>query len=667
MRAGALRISEPLFNSSPELAAAAAALGEDPDPAVRYQLALSLGEWNHPAAGQALGRLARKEMGDIWMRSAILSSSSTLTGQILDEVIASPPGAAGRGEMIGGLISTAVASGDNTAAGRVVAALARAGTGAGEAWRFTAWASLIDALERRDWKLEDLMAGGDSGGPGLSGKLDGILAQAGRLAFDEATAPDLRRTALRLYGFGAALSAPDWQRLLALFASAPDPGLRDTALQALRRHAGPGFAVLVLQNWTSHPPATRAALAGLLLSRDIWTADLLGAMEKGVVSGMEIAIPDRGRFLNNQNASIRSRAEKVFAALRPEHRAEVLAAYRETASLTGSRTRGAEVFQLNCSICHFLRGTGHAVGPDISLFRGKAVPEFLEAILDPNAVIEPRFLNYMVELKDGRFAAGIITGETANSLTLVQPGGQRQSILRPEIKEIQPSPVSLMREGFEQNISPWQMADLIAYVKGGQPSHFGSATPGSAAAAKVDFGQAQANGVARVTAASTLFDYPSWLGTLPFAHCHQTDGTSRVVWESAPVTGALQAGGTLTFRFPGGMGHFSQPAGTFQLKVNGSTVLEFGVQLHDYQWSNPEGTVQMDYEVKEAGPEDSNGIFTVVISHTLLTADLLTPGQPVTFEVTGAPSRSRRWFGVYVFSRGAVPLPADPGSRPPGR
>ncbi|MES2469436.1 MAG: neutral/alkaline non-lysosomal ceramidase N-terminal domain-containing protein [Verrucomicrobiota bacterium] len=661
VRSNAVRMSEPYFSTTPALAAKAATLVEDPEAAVRYQLALSLGEWNDPRAGEALGKLALKDMGGSWTRTAILSSSVPQAAEVLDAVLASPPETKGRSDLIGGLISTAIDSGNQAAAARVLEALASVGNGTGsdEVWRFTAWANLIHALERRRLKLEDLIAGSVSGDSTLTAKLEGVFQQAGALAFEEGAEPERRQAALRLYGFSPSLTEDGLRRLLSFFDSGAEPGLRDTALQALRRNESPALAALVLRDWTLRSPAARSTFVDLLLSRETWTGALLTALEQGTVSGAEIAVQNRDRFLKNTDPAIGKRAEKVFASFQPNRRSEVLAAYKETASLTGNAARGAQIFKVSCGICHTLRGIGQAVGPDISLFRDKPVPEFLEAILDPNAVIEPRFLNYVAELKDGRFAAGIITSETANSLTLAMAAGQRQVLLRPEIKEIRPSPVSLMPEGFEQSITPPQMADLIAFLKGGTPREFGSSTAESAAAARVAFSPAQSNGAAKITAASTIFDYTSWLGLLPFAHCHQTDGTAKVVWETAPAPQELQAGECQTFLFPGGLGHHRQPAGIFELKVNGTDALEFGVELGDHTWVNADATVHLSYEVKEAGREDSNGIFSLTLA-----SSLLEPGKPVVLEVTGSAANSNRWFGIYALTPGTLALSSTASSPP---
>ena len=87
------------------------------------------------------------------------------------------------------------------------------------------------------------------------------------------------------------------------------------------------------------------------------------------------------------------------------------------------------------------------------------------AILDPNAAIEPRFINYQIETRDGRSLSGVISGETATSVTLVQPGGASEQLLRSEVTAIKASPLSLMPDGLEQVISPQDLADLISYFK----------------------------------------------------------------------------------------------------------------------------------------------------------------------------------------------------------
>ena len=58
VRRQAVRLCEGRFDRSPAIGDALLKLADDPDPAVRLQLACTLGEWDDPRAGEALGRLA---------------------------------------------------------------------------------------------------------------------------------------------------------------------------------------------------------------------------------------------------------------------------------------------------------------------------------------------------------------------------------------------------------------------------------------------------------------------------------------------------------------------------------------------------------------------------------------------------------------------------------
>jgi putative heme-binding domain-containing protein len=121
----------------------------------------------------------------------------------------------------------------------------------------------------------------------------------------------------------------------------------------------------------------------------------------------------------------------------------------------------------NCATCHAYLGRGNELGPNLGVFRTKDVGDFLVAILDPNAAMDARFTVYDVELKDGRALTGILTGETGNSLTLGMAGGLKESILRADVARLRASPLSLMPEGLESVLKPQDIADLIAFVKGG--------------------------------------------------------------------------------------------------------------------------------------------------------------------------------------------------------
>ena len=127
-------------------------------------------------------------------------------------------------------------------------------------------------------------------------------------------------------------------------------------------------------------------------------------------------------------------------------------------------TKGAALFTANCAACQAYRGLGHALGPDLATFRTKPVGDFLIAILDPNAAIEPKFIAYNVDTKDDRALTGLVIDETATCFTLAQANGVKDKLLRSDVKTLRPSPLSLMPEGLEATLPPQAMVDLISWL-----------------------------------------------------------------------------------------------------------------------------------------------------------------------------------------------------------
>jgi putative heme-binding domain-containing protein len=85
-------------------------------------------------------------------------------------------------------------------------------------------------------------------------------------------------------------------------------------------------------------------------------------------------------------------------------------------------------------------------------------------ILDPNRVVEERYVLYTASLQDGRSLAGMVAGETGNSITIVGLDGVEQTVLRSELRGLFSTSRSLMPEGLEAAINEQAMADLVAFL-----------------------------------------------------------------------------------------------------------------------------------------------------------------------------------------------------------
>ena len=316
--------------------------------------------------------------------------------------------------------------------------------------------------------------------------------------------------------------------------------------------------------------------------------------------------------------------------------------FHSVADVIGRTENGLALFDRLCASCHRLRGHGNAVGPDISIYRTKPTSDFLVAVLDPSAAIEPRFVGQTVEYRDGRTLAGIIRDETATSVGLIQPGGRFDVILRADIRRFTPMMSSLMPEGLEQGLEPQDLADLWAWIRR-TPAPFGNTGVAEGLTNQGRFTMLGASRISDPQATEAILPYPSWLSPLPMYFCRQSDGRSTVRWRARPVSG-VASGGFRRFRFAAGMGFLSQSAGGFSLVVNGQATVGIEVTLHDAEWTAKDGRLRVRYTLEQQNEEDTCGELEVECEPSLLDSS----DGWVQFEMTGHAASSQRWFGLYA-------------------
>jgi putative heme-binding domain-containing protein len=639
VRANAVRLTEKFASSKADqnsLAGALFRLVDDPSLPVRYQLALTLGDWEDPRSGEVLGKLAARDMEDEWMRAAILSSAARQPAEILNAVLSVSSSKPERSEMISQLIATAAGEGKTATLSKIADIIAPKDEKHVELWQFKALDSLLDALERKGSSLADL--------PAKTG-VDPLFVRAEQLAADTKAKDATRDPAIRLLGRRPDDQAKDLDLLAHLLEPSVPAQLQKTALNTLKRNRSPKVADLLLSAWSGLPFSLRPGAIEVLLSRDEWTKRLLAAVEEGGVGKNELSLAHRQHLLKSHNKEITDAAGRIWPANPSSNRAEVVAKYRSALSLAGDPLKGRDVWVKNCVTCHYFRGQGSNVGPNLGALTDKSPEDFLVAILDPNAAVEPRFVAYNIETKDGRTLSGVVNAETATTLTLVQSGGTSEKILRSDITQIRASGLSLMPEGLEQNMTPQDLADLISYLNSGAHP-FGSATAEKAEAAKKRFLALGNNGSGKIVTEGKRDAHPGWMGEMPLGWCRQTAGQNRLTWETMAAPAELKPGDNYDFRVPVSMGSGGGSPGRFSLSLNGKPELDFDVALHDQAWHSTDGKVQVSYLAMEDSPQESNGILTISVS-----GSLLEPGKPAKFDVTGPAANSQRWFAIYLLDR----------------
>jgi putative heme-binding domain-containing protein len=132
----------------------------------------------------------------------------------------------------------------------------------------------------------------------------------------------------------------------------------------------------------------------------------------------------------------------------------------------GDWTRGREIFfneQNLCVKCHQVRGRGGRIGPDLSNLIHRDYESVLRDIHSPSAAINPDYITYFVEMKDGRALQGVLRTE-GDALVVGDQKGQQVTVKRADVEMLKPSAVSTMPEGQDKTLGPDRMRDLLTFL-----------------------------------------------------------------------------------------------------------------------------------------------------------------------------------------------------------
>ncbi len=459
VRENALRLAEPFFVESEGLSKVALQLARDPNPRVRFQFALTAGEFTTESTVDALALLLEQDAADPWTVVAALSSASRCAVKLLDKLTKQPkPNLT----LLTRLAAAIGAAGDKREITEVLAIVASGKGSPG-----------IDVL-----LLEGL-------GQGMRGKKTNLAAwianpPGGNNAATEALHQHFQRVAADLKdekGMSADRAAA--ARLLAYspfdlasqaLAEALSPSVPNdvqlAAIRALATHTDPKVAELLLNNWKSYGPATRAAALDAMLSRPDRILALLSAIEKKQVVVADLSPAHVQQLKAHPNATVKAKAETVLKQSLDANRTKVVASFARALELKGDAKTGKLLFQKHCAACHKLDGIGHEVGPNLlSVIGNKSGEDLLVSVFDPNREVDPRYRTYQVGTADERVLSGIVVTETPTSITLRRAEGAEDVILRANMELFRATTLSLMPEGLEKELKPQDVADLFAYLR----------------------------------------------------------------------------------------------------------------------------------------------------------------------------------------------------------
>jgi uncharacterized protein len=257
------------------------------------------------------------------------------------------------------------------------------------------------------------------------------------------------------------------RNLVALIVPGASTELGTGLIEAVAASKSPQVGNDLADRLPSFSPSVRARVIRVLLGRADWSPALVATLEKDPALLSQLALDQKQALVAHPNREIAARAKKLLAqggGLPDPDRQQVIDRIAPLVKEGGDAPRGKLVYQQQCAKCHKHGAEGSQVGPDLTGMAAIPRNELLIHILDPSRSVEGNFVQYSVATTDGRMIAGLLASETKNSVELVDAEGKRHVLLRGDIDQMAASKKSLMPEGFEKQVKPSEINDLLAFL-----------------------------------------------------------------------------------------------------------------------------------------------------------------------------------------------------------
>jgi putative heme-binding domain-containing protein len=174
--------------------------------------------------------------------------------------------------------------------------------------------------------------------------------------------------------------------------------------------------------------------------------------------------------LMKYSPTVQRQAEELYAILDADNAKQRARLEQLVSSLKdGDVRRGQVVFngtKAACSACHAIGYLGGKVGPDLThIGKIRSERDLLESIVFPSASLVRSYEPVQVTTKSGKVFNGLIRVDAPDEIVLATGPNQEARIARADIEEVQPSKVSVMPAGLDQQLTVRDLADLVAFLR----------------------------------------------------------------------------------------------------------------------------------------------------------------------------------------------------------
>jgi putative membrane-bound dehydrogenase-like protein len=142
-------------------------------------------------------------------------------------------------------------------------------------------------------------------------------------------------------------------------------------------------------------------------------------------------------------------------------------AARRALAARGDTKRGEALFKSqSCAACHTTADGQTPKGPHlVDIGKRSKADELVESVLRPSAKLAQGFESYRFVTTDERVFQGFVVGERADATVIRESNGLRRELKTDEVATRVMLKQSAMPEGLAANLTPEQLADLVAYLQ----------------------------------------------------------------------------------------------------------------------------------------------------------------------------------------------------------
>ncbi len=283
------------------------------------------------------------------------------------------------------------------------------------------------------------------------------LLQADRLSEGE------QLTFVNLLGSGLIDDEDELKMAAAFLQPEKSLAVRRTTIESLRRLRGQAAGETLLAQWSGLNAALRASAGATLLARHEWTSMLVAALESGQVPPNELDLATLQQLSTYGDRDLRNRCVELLG--QPTERSQVVASYLAELPTPEKTPRGERLFAEHCAACHQSIEGKPQLGPPLENLGHWTLDQWVTAILDPNQAVEPKYRQSTLLTDDGQVVTGLVLQRNDQELSVGISDGSVKTVAVEQIEDEKSAGVSLMPVGFEQKLSPQDLAELLGFMR----------------------------------------------------------------------------------------------------------------------------------------------------------------------------------------------------------